>query len=479
MAWAEVNTGAVLHNLSLVRKQIGGHAKICAVLKGDAYGHGMVPMARLLVSEGVADMIAVGKTEELVVMSEELTAMPGASAAISEEDSAGRTEILLLGEADAREVENLLREGRINPDRAIFSIFSLRQFEEFRELGERLGVRLRLHVRIDEWDSGMGIGYEEFLGNEAVFFSSGSVEVCGLYAHLYSSYFADHEKTKEDLEGFDAFVRRIRPEHRVKLTVHVMNSALIFRFPQYAYDMARAGAAIYGLPCGDGGRLRGALRIMARVFYVREVPLTVPLSYHPAGEFSAAAQPSGSEPERTQFQDSEPERMQSQDSEPGRMQFQDGEPERMQFQDGEHERMQFQDIEPGRIQSGDSQPGQTQSQDSELGRMQFHDSQPERMPQTRKIARMMIGYGDCPLLLTQKDVRVEIRGRSYPLADDVCMDNLCVDVTGSENIVPGDIAVLYGGRHVTADQIMERNGMQYVHSDWLCMTSWRLEKRYV
>jgi alanine racemase len=170
MAWAEVNTGAVLHNLSLVRKQVGGHAKICAVLKGDAYGHGMVPMARLLVSEGVADMIAVGKTEELVVM--------------SEEDSAGRTEILLLGEADAGEVENLLREGRINPDCAIFSIFSLRQFEEFRELGERLGVRLRLHVRIDEWDSGMGIGYEEFLGNEAVFFSSGSVEVCGLYAHL-------------------------------------------------------------------------------------------------------------------------------------------------------------------------------------------------------------------------------------------------------------------------------------------------------
>ena len=479
MAWAEVNTGAVLHNLSLVRKQIGGHAKICAVLKGDAYGHGMVPMARLLVSEGVADMIAVGKTEELVVMSEELTAMPGASAAISGEDSAGRTEILLLGEADAGEVENLLREGRINPDLAIFSIFSLRQFEEFRELGERLGVRLRLHVRIDEWDSGMGIGYEEFLGNEAVFFSSGSVEVCGLYAHLYSSYFADHEKTKEDLEGFDAFVRRIRPEHREKLTVHVMNSALIFRFPQYAYDMARAGAAIYGLPCGDGGRLRGALRIMARVFYVREVPLTVPLSYHPAGEFSAAAQPSGGEPERMQFQDGEPERMQFQDGEHERMQFQDSEPERMQFQDSQPERAQSQDSEPGRIQSGDSQPGQTQSQDSELGRMQFHDSQPERMPQTRKIARMMIGYGDCPLLLTQKDVRVEIRGRSYPLADDVCMDNLCVDVTGSENIVPGDIAVLYGGRHVTADQIMERNGMQYVHSDWLCMTSWRLEKRYV
>ncbi len=410
MAWAQVDTGAVLHNLSQVRKQIGGHAKICAVLKGDAYGHGMVPMARLLVSEGVADMIAVGKTEELAVM--------------SEEDSAGLTEILLLGEADAGEVENLLREGRINPDLAIFSIFSLRQFEEFRELGERLGVRLRLHVRIDEWDSGMGIGYEEFLGNEAVFFSSGSVEVCGLYAHLYSSYFADHEKTKEDLEGFDAFVRRIRPEHREKLTVHVMNSALIFRFPQYAYDMARAGAAIYGLPCGDGGRLRGALRIMARVFYVREVPLAVPLSYHPAGEFSAAAQPSVSEPER----------------------------------------MQFQDSEPGRIQSGDGQQ---------------KCIRPECMPQTRKIARMMIGYGDCPLLLTQKDVRVEIRGRSYPLADDVCMDNLCVDVTGSENIVPGDIAVLYGGRHVTADQIMERNGMQYVHSDWLCMTSWRLEKRYV
>ena len=56
----------------------------------------------------------------------------------------------------------------------------------------------------------------------------------------------------------------------------------------------------------------------------------------------------------------------------------------------------------------------------------------------------MLGYWDSPLLLTQKEIRILIRGRLFPLADDICMDNLAVDVTGAEDIAIGDDALLQG-----------------------------------
>ena len=91
----------------------------------------------------------------------------------------------------------------------------------------------------------------------------------------------------------------------------------------------------------------------------------------------------------------------------------------------------------------------------------------------------MIGYCDCPLLLAQSNVRVRIRDRIFPLADTICMDNLCIDVTGCEEVAVGDTAVLLGESGVTDNEIVLRNGMDYVHADWLSMTAERLEKVYL
>jgi serine/alanine racemase len=168
------------------------------------------------------------------------------------------------------------------------------------------------------------------------------------------------------------------------LTVHILNSALVFLFPQYAYDMVRTGTAMYGLPSFDGGRLHPILRICAHVFDVRVISDDAPLCY----------------------------------------------------------------------ESHMDKP---------------HDG-------CRRIARIMLGYWDSPLLLTQKEIRILIRGRLFPLADDICMDNLAVDVTGAEDIAIGDEAVLLGEGGVSLAETMERTGISVARSEWLCMTAGRLEK---
>ncbi len=60
------------------------------------------------------------------------------------------------------------------------------------------------------------------------------------------------------------------------------------------------------------------------------------------------------------------------------------------------------------------------------------------------------------------------------------MDNLCIDVTGNTDVKVGDTAVLMGDEEgVTLYDILERNHIHYVHSEWMCMTATRLEKVYV
>ena len=91
----------------------------------------------------------------------------------------------------------------------------------------------------------------------------------------------------------------------------------------------------------------------------------------------------------------------------------------------------------------------------------------------------MLGYWDLPLLLTQKDVRIWIKGKLYEPADDVCMDNLCIDINREDDIQVGDLAVLLGEEGVKATDILERNNIDPVHAEWMCMTAERLEKVYI
>ena len=368
-AWAEVSTECLGNNIRVIRDRVGEGVKVCAVVKADAYGHGLGGFVSALSDYGFTDMVAVGKFYELKKVFAETSA---------------DADILLLGAAAADEIASALEKGEIIPGRSIFSVYSPDMLKRLNDVAESARITLRVHIRIDIWDSGMGISTEDFNEYQDMIMNMPHLKVCGMYTHLYTAYSDDLDEIASELKSFDEVVKKIKPEYRERLCIHALNSVLIFRFPQYAYDMVRAGTALYGLPCDDGGRLKPLLRVCARVFDVREVDGGIPLSYI--------------------------------------------------------------------NRNGDKK---------------------------RRIARIMLGYWDMPLLLTQKEVRVWIKGKLYRLADDVCMDNLCIDVSGEDDIQVGDLAVLLGEEGVEAVDILDRNGIDPVHGEWMCMTAERLEKVYI
>ena len=67
--WAEINLGAIEHNIKEIKKCSRGGAKLCAVVKADAYGHGIVPCSQAAQREGV-DWLGVALVEEGMLVRE-------------------------------------------------------------------------------------------------------------------------------------------------------------------------------------------------------------------------------------------------------------------------------------------------------------------------------------------------------------------------------------------------------------------------
>ena len=69
-----------------------------------------------------------------------------------------------------------------------------------------------------------------------------------------------------------------------------------------------------------------------------------------------------------------------------------------------------------------------------------------------------------------------IKDRSFSVAEEACMDNLCVDITGNDDISVGDKAIVLGRPGFDAVDLAHRYGIKDVHGDWMLITSSRLEK---
>ena len=68
-AWVEINLGAIAHNYSEIRKHIQKDAKLCAVVKADAYGHGAIAVARKAIAAG-AEYLALATISEALKLRE-------------------------------------------------------------------------------------------------------------------------------------------------------------------------------------------------------------------------------------------------------------------------------------------------------------------------------------------------------------------------------------------------------------------------
>jgi alanine racemase len=258
-AEVRVDLDAIRHNVEVLRA--GTTAEVMAVVKGDGYGHGMVPSARAALAGG-ATWLGVATLDEALRLRE-----------------AGLEAPILAW----LHVPGLPLHRGVEAD-VDLSAGSLDLLDELVQAAGRAGRTARVHLKIDTGLARGGATADEWpalVEAAAKAQADGHIEVVGVWSHLVYADVPGHETTDRQLAAFAealAVAERsgVTPRYR-----HLANSAATLTRPDAHYDLVRPGVAVYGLSPvpGETFGLRPAMTARARVALTKRVPAGQGVSY--------------------------------------------------------------------------------------------------------------------------------------------------------------------------------------------------------
>ena len=253
-----VDLDALSHNLEAIRAHVG--VPVMGVVKANAYGHGLVPVARHLQARGI-EQLGVAFVEEGIALREAGITLP----------------ILVLGGLFGRQVAQYIAH---DLEVTVSSLDKLRQVEA---AAESLGRKAVVHLKVDTGMERIGVhSYSARPFIEAAMASKWCVPK-GLYSHLACADDPASPMTQRQLERFAetcAHVERIGAPMPIR---HLANSGGVLHFPDTWLDMVRPGIALYGVLPDPASRasigLRPALSLVSQVVYFKVVKAGNPVSY--------------------------------------------------------------------------------------------------------------------------------------------------------------------------------------------------------
>ena len=279
-ARVEVDLSAIAHNIGVLSAR-ARPARLMAVVKADAYGHGAVAVAETAVAAG-AECLAVALVQEGVELRHAGIEAP----------------ILVLSEQPLSQISDIVSHGLIA---TAYSVAYIEALEE--QAQQRNTIGQGVHLKIDTGMNRVGVHPSQALG-QATRIAAGSpwLSLDGVYTHFASADDVDATFTHVQLERFDAALEEIRRAGISVGTVHAANSAATLSLPESRRDMVRTGIAVYGIPPSDAlsgacPELRPALTLKADVSFVKRVAAGEGVSYgsryRPTVETTIATVPIG------------------------------------------------------------------------------------------------------------------------------------------------------------------------------------------
>lgn len=253
-----VDRAALAHNLRAIRKRVG--VPVMAIIKANAYGHGLLPMAKHLQAQGV-DHLGVAFVEEGVALRR---------AGIT-------TPILVLGGIFGRQVAQFIAN---DLEITVSSLDKLRQVEA---AAQALGRQALIHLKIDTGMERIGVHSYSCASFIEAAYASRACTIKGIYSHLACADDPDSPITALQLQRFleaCAHIERIGAPMPLR---HLANSGGVLHFPDTWLDLVRPGIALFGaLPDPASRRtidLRPVLSLVSQVVYFKVVRAGNPISY--------------------------------------------------------------------------------------------------------------------------------------------------------------------------------------------------------
>ncbi len=263
--WAEINIDSLKFNLDNIRRVTDSKAKIMAVVKADAYGHGYREYCRALLKNGV-DSFGVAMLDEAKELRREGFKLP----------------ILILGASHFDEADELV-EYDIMPN-----VCSVEFARCLSSSAVKQKKNVKIHLKIDTGMSRLGFVAGEdnskVIADILEISELPGVEIDGIFSHFACADEADSAYT---MLQFDRFMKLISELESLGIKIpcrHIANSAAIMMYPETHLDMVRAGVILYGCyPSCEVDRkrlpLKPVMTLKSRITMVKELEAGRGVSY--------------------------------------------------------------------------------------------------------------------------------------------------------------------------------------------------------
>ncbi|MGI5899038.1 MAG: alanine racemase [Christensenellales bacterium] len=245
----EINLGKLRHNMGEIRSQLSPQTKLLAVVKADAYGHGMVKIAEQALLSG-ADMLCVAMPEEGQKLRQSGIDAP----------------VIVLGGVTQEGMEASVEHGLIQ------TVYDRESISWAQKAAERLGCTAFVDIKIDTGMNRIGIkGAAEARELLEALAISKNVKVHGAYTH----YAVSEEDDDFTCAQFQCFLKAVEPIKAAypEIMLHSSNSAGVFLHEYLHLDGVRCGIVMYGSAPAFGmeAGLEPILSWKTRVMHVKEV----------------------------------------------------------------------------------------------------------------------------------------------------------------------------------------------------------------
>lgn len=260
---ARIDLDAIAYNMEQMHRNIDAKTKMIGVVKTDGYGHGAIPVARMLEAYEYVWGFATATLDEAVLLRK----------------SGIRKPILVLGCIFPDQFEEML-EHEIR-----MTVYQEEQMQELSDLAVQLDRQAYFHVKLETGMSRLGFAPTDD-SVEAIrrIIDLPHMKAEGIFTHFAKADEADKTYTRQQLTIFHEMTSKLKERGVTFPYEHCSNSAGIIDVREANCDLVRAGIAIYGLyPSQEVSKkaveLKPALSLISHVEYVKTISAGTSVSY--------------------------------------------------------------------------------------------------------------------------------------------------------------------------------------------------------
>jgi alanine racemase len=255
--WAEVNLANLAYNFNQIKKLLSPDVKVMVTVKADAYGHGLIPVTRKLVSCG-ADYFGVASIDEGIKIRQARINLP----------------VLVLGAVLESDIEALFRYN-LTPTVCMQDLAnSLNRKAKF------FKKTINVHIKVDTGMGRLGVLAYDALKLVRDVAKLKFINIEGLFTHFA---FADLDKefTLYQIDLFNRLIEKLQKAGIHIPLLHAANSIAVINFKNSHFNMVRPGLVIYGLSPLENLpiKLKPVLSLKTKIVYYKRVPKGYGISY--------------------------------------------------------------------------------------------------------------------------------------------------------------------------------------------------------